>query len=36
MLGIENYVGFIIVALVLNITPGSDTIYILSRTLAQG
>ena len=36
MLGIENYVGFIIAALVLNITPGSDTIYILSRTLAQG
>ena len=36
MLGIENYVGFIIAALVLNITPGSDTIYMLSRTLAQG
>lgn len=36
MLGIENYLGFIVAALVLNITPGSDTIYILSRTLAQG
>lgn len=36
MFGIENYWGFIVAALVLNITPGSDTIYILSRTLAQG
>ena len=36
MFGIENYWGFIVAALLLNITPGSDTIYILSRTLAQG
>lgn len=36
MWGIENYWGFVVAALVLNITPGSDTIYILSRTLAQG
>lgn len=36
MWGIENYWGFVVAALVLNITPGSDTIYILSRTLSQG
>lgn len=36
MFGIENYWGFVVAALLLNITPGSDTIYILSRTLAQG
>lgn len=36
MFGIENYWGFVLAAMVLNITPGSDTIYILSRTLAQG
>lgn len=36
MFDIVNYWGFIVAALILNITPGSDTIYILSRTLAQG
>ena len=36
MLGIENYWGFIVAGIVLAVTPGTDTIYILSRTLAQG
>jgi RhtB (resistance to homoserine/threonine) family protein len=34
--GIENYIGFIIAGLVLNITPGADTIYIITRSVAQG
>ena len=36
MFGIENYWGFIVAGIVLAVTPGTDTIYILSRTLAQG
>ena len=36
MLGIENYWIFIISGILLNLTPGSDTIYILSRSIAQG
>ncbi|XEC96309.1 LysE family translocator [Paenibacillus tarimensis] len=36
MLGIEHYTVFIVTGILLNLTPGSDTIYILSRTIAQG
>ena len=36
MNGIENYIGFVIAGLVLNITPGADTIYIIARSVAQG
>lgn len=36
MFGIENYIGFIIAGLMLNITPGSDTMYILTRSISQG
>jgi len=36
MLGIDHYFVFLISGLVLNITPGSDTLYILGRSLAQG
>ena len=36
MFGIENYLVFIISGIILNITPGNDTIYILSRSIAQG
>ena len=36
MFGIENYMGFILVGILLNLTPGSDTIYILTRSMAQG
>jgi threonine/homoserine/homoserine lactone efflux protein len=36
MFGIENYIGFIIAGIILNLTPGSDTMYILTRSIAQG
>jgi len=36
MFGTENYLGFFLVGILLNLTPGSDTIYILTRSVAQG
>ena len=36
MFGIENYLGFIMAAILLNITPGSDTMYIITRSVSQG
>lgn len=36
MFGIENYTGFIIAAIILNLTPGVDTLYILTRSVSQG
>jgi len=36
MYGIENYFGFIIAGLFLNIVPGVDTVYILTRSMTQG
>lgn len=36
MFGIDNYAGFLVVGIALNITPGSDTIYILTRSVSQG
>ncbi len=36
MYGIENYVGFVIAGVVLNLTPGADTMYILTRSVSQG
>lgn len=36
MYGIENYLGFLLSGIILNITPGSDTIYILTRSISQG
>lgn len=36
MFGIENFPGFIIAAVILNITPGTDTFYVLTRCVAQG
>ena len=36
MMGIQHYETFLLAAILLNITPGNDTIYILSRTIAQG
>lgn len=36
MWGIEHYWIFILSSILLNITPGSDTIYILSRSIFQG
>jgi threonine/homoserine/homoserine lactone efflux protein len=34
--GIENYPGFLAAAIILNLTPGADTLYILTRSIAQG
>jgi len=36
MFGVQNYEMFLLAGIALNITPGSDTIYILSRSIAQG
>lgn len=36
MLGIEHYTGFVVSSILLNLTPGADTIYIISRSLAGG
>lgn len=36
MLGIINYPGFLLSAILLNLTPGADTIYILSKTAVGG
>ncbi|HEY3426725.1 MAG TPA: LysE family translocator [Negativicutes bacterium] len=36
MFGIVHYEMFLIAGIILNLTPGSDTIYILSRGISQG
>jgi RhtB (resistance to homoserine/threonine) family protein len=36
MSAITNYWMFLISGVILNITPGSDTIYILTRSISQG
>ncbi|MCH1783624.1 LysE family translocator [Psychrobacter glaciei] len=36
MFGIENYLGFILAAILLNLTPGTDSMYIITRSMAQG
>ncbi|MDQ6756518.1 MAG: LysE family translocator [Bacteroidota bacterium] len=36
MAGIQHYEVFLLAAIMLNLTPGNDTIYILSRSIAQG
>lgn len=36
MFGIINFEAFLIAGLVMNITPGADTMYILGRSIAQG
>ena len=36
MFGIENYPGFVIAAIILNLTPGADTFYVLTRCVSQG
>ena len=36
MLGIQHYETFLLAGILLNLTPGNDTLYILSRTIAQG
>lgn len=36
MFGIHDYRLFLIAGILLNITPGQDTFYVLGRTIAQG
>src|SRR3979490_2244922 len=36
MLGIHDYWLFVATGVLLNLTPGQDTLYILGRSLAQG
>ncbi len=36
MFGIHDFPVFLVAGIVLNLTPGPDTFYILSRSLAQG
>ena len=36
MFGIENYLGFILAAVLLNLTPGTDSVYIITRSISQG
>jgi RhtB (resistance to homoserine/threonine) family protein len=36
MFGIINYPTFLLAGILLNLTPGSDTMYILGRSIAQG
>jgi threonine/homoserine/homoserine lactone efflux protein len=36
MFGTQNYLIFLISGILLNITPGQDTIYIVGRSIAQG
>ena len=36
MFGITNFETFLIAGILLNLTPGADTMYILSRSISQG
>lgn len=36
MFGILNFEAFFIAGLIMNITPGADTMYILGRSISQG
>ncbi|MDN3667515.1 LysE family translocator [Algibacter miyuki] len=36
MFGIINFEAFVIASLIMNFTPGADTMYILGRSIAQG
>src|SRR3954463_8879862 len=36
MFGIHNFVLFITTGILLNLTPGPDTLYILGRSIAHG
>ncbi len=36
MFGIENYLGFMAASLLLNVTPGTDSMYIITRSVSQG
>ncbi|WP_077212610.1 LysE family translocator [Bacillus dakarensis] len=36
MFGIMNFEVFLVTAILLNLTPGTDTMYIVSRSISQG
>lgn len=36
MFGITNFTAFVLAGILLNLTPGADTMYILGRSMAQG
>lgn len=36
MFGIENYLGFVMAAILLNLTPGTDSMYIITHSISQG
>ena len=36
MLGITDYGAFVACAIMLNLTPGTDTVYVISRSIAGG
>ncbi len=36
MFGIINYEAFLVAGIILNLTPGTDTMYILGRSISQG
>lgn len=36
MFGIENFLAFLLAGILLNLTPGSDTMYVLGRSISQG
>ena len=36
MFGIVNFEAFLLAGILLNLTPGADTMYILGRSIAQG
>jgi len=36
MIGIHNYLLFLVSGFLLNLTPGADTMYIISRSVSQG
>lgn len=36
MFGITNFEAFILAGIILNLTPGADTMYILGRSISQG
>ena len=35
-MGIENFETFVLAGILLNLTPGADTMYILGRSISQG
>jgi len=36
MIGIENFTSFIVVAFIFVITPGIDTVFVLTKSITYG